>query len=44
VFTGLLFLSAQAKVELVQSDFYGQIQVHPYFAEKSSQINLEIIL
>jgi segregation and condensation protein A len=30
VFTGLLFLSAQAKVELVQSDFYGQIQVQPY--------------
>ncbi len=30
VFTGLLFLSAQAKVELVQSDFYGQIQVQPF--------------
>jgi len=30
VFTGLLFLSAQAKVELVQSDFYGQIQIQPY--------------
>jgi len=29
VFTGLLFLSAQAKVELVQSDFYGQILVQP---------------
>ncbi len=42
VFTGLLFLSAQAKVELVQSDFYGQIQVQPYFAAKSSQIPLNL--
>lgn len=42
VFTGLLFLSAQAKVELVQSDFYGQIQVQPYFAAKSSQISLNL--
>jgi segregation and condensation protein A len=30
VFTGLLFLSAQTKVELIQTDFYGQIQVQPY--------------
>lgn len=29
VFTGLLFLSAQAKVELTQADFYGKIQVQP---------------
>jgi segregation and condensation protein A len=33
VFTGLLFLSAQAKVELVQSDFYGQIQVQPFLLQ-----------
>lgn len=36
VFTGLLFLSAQAKVELVQSDFYGQIQVQPFLLKSSS--------
>lgn len=29
VFSGLLFLSAQSKVELSQSEFYGQIQVMP---------------
>ncbi|AFY72659.1 hypothetical protein Syn7502_00500 [Synechococcus sp. PCC 7502] len=33
VFTGLLFLSAQAKVELVQSDFYGQIRVQPFLLQ-----------
>jgi segregation and condensation protein A len=33
VFTGLLFLSAQAKVELIQADFYGQIQVQPFLLQ-----------
>jgi segregation and condensation protein A len=38
VFWGLLFLSAQSKVELFQSDFYGKIQVVPLVTETAEVV------
>jgi len=38
VFWGLLFLSAQSKVELFQADFYGKIQVVPIMVPQSEVV------
>ncbi|MEE3719451.1 ScpA family protein [Tumidithrix elongata RA019] len=39
VFWGLLFLSAQSKVELFQADFYGKIQIKPLTSNQIQEVS-----